>query len=102
ADDPRINGLVAPLNDAQTLQRITAERALNRRLGGGCQVPIAGYAEIEGDRLRLRALVGRPDGSEVVRGEVQGAPDEGERLGTTLAEDLLGRGAAAILRDLYA
>lgn len=100
-DDARIHALLAPLNDAPTHIRVTAERAMNRRLEGGCQVPIAGYAVLDGGNLTLRGLVGRPDGSEVVRGEVSGPQQEAEKLGITLADDLLKRGAEAILKDVY-
>jgi hydroxymethylbilane synthase len=102
ADDARINALIAPLNDAPTRTRVLAERAMNHRLEGGCQVPIGGYAELTGDRLRLRGLVGRPDGSEVVRGEIEGPAAEAERIGIALADDLLSRGAGVILKDVYA
>jgi hydroxymethylbilane synthase len=100
-DDPYINGLLSVLHDAPTATRVRAERAFNHRLNGGCQVPIAGYAELVGDRLRLRGLVGRPDGSAVARGEVEGHGDDAEALGTALADDLLARGAGHILRELY-
>ncbi len=101
ADDARINGLLAPLDAPETRIRVTAERALNARLEGGCQVPIGGFAVLDGDDLHLRALVGRPDGSEVVRGEVRGPAAEAERLGIELADDLLRRGAADILKAVY-
>lgn len=100
-DDPYINGLLGVLHDAPTATRVSAERAFNQRLNGGCQVPIAGYAELFGDRLRLRGLVGRPDGSAVVRGEVEGDREEAKALGTALANDLLARGADRILKELY-
>jgi hydroxymethylbilane synthase len=102
ADDERINALVAPLNHTETRIRVLAERAMNDRLEGGCQVPIGGFAELENGRLHLRGLVGRPDGREVIRGEIEGAPEEAERLGVALADDLLSRGAAAILKEVYA
>ncbi|QKT03696.1 hydroxymethylbilane synthase [Ectothiorhodospiraceae bacterium 2226] len=101
ADDERINTLIAPLNDAKTAVRVRAERALNAHLHGGCQVPIGGYAELEHGVIVLRGLVGRPDGTEVVRGVISGRPDDAEELGVVLAEDLLGRGADVILRELY-
>jgi hydroxymethylbilane synthase len=75
---------------------------MSQRLLGGCQVPIAGYAMLDGGELWLRGLVGEPDGSQVVRGELRGARTEGDALGRALAEDLLGRGARAILERLYA
>jgi hydroxymethylbilane synthase len=102
SDDARVNALIAPLNDPETLVRVRAERAMNARLQGGCQVPIGGYAELEHGVIVLRGLVGNPDGSEVVRGVVSGRPEDAEELGNVLAEDLLARGAAAILDALYA
>jgi hydroxymethylbilane synthase len=101
-DDPFINALIAPLNHPATATRVRAERAMNERLEGGCQVPIGGYAELDGDTLLLRGLVGRPDGSEMVRGEIAGRAVEAEFLGTTLANDLLSRGADEILQEVYA
>jgi hydroxymethylbilane synthase len=99
-DDERIMQLLAPLDHADTHTRLRAERALNHRLNGGCQVPIAGFALLEGDDIYLRGLVGRPDGSEVVRDEIRGPASEAERLGTELAERLLAQGAETILREL--
>ena len=99
-DDARMRELVAALDDPATRIRVAAERAFNARLQGGCQVPIAGYAVLEGDRLWLRGLVGEPDGSRIVAGEIRGPTDAASTLGATLAEDLLGRGADAILRRL--
>ncbi len=102
ADDGRVNDLLAPLNHAPTETCVRAERALNAGLQGGCQVPIAGFAELSGQRLRLRALVGSPDGGRIIRGETTGAPAAAEELGTTLANELLARGARAILDQVYA
>jgi len=101
-DDNRINDLLMALNHQQTRTCVLAERAMNARLEGGCQVPIAGFAELENDRLTMRGLVGRPDGTEVVRGNIEGAASEAEQLGTALADDLLSRGAREILKDVYA
>jgi hydroxymethylbilane synthase len=100
-DDERVAGLVAQLNDPPTATRIAAERALNERLQGGCQVPIAGYSEISHGVIVLRALVGRPDGSELVQGVISGKPEDAEELGQALADDLLSRGAREILADVY-
>ena len=100
-DDERVRGLVSALNDSQTAIRISAERSLNEALQGGCQVPIAGYAEISHGVILLRALVGRPDGSELVQGVISGKPEDAVELGQVLAEDLLSRGAREILADLY-
>ncbi len=99
-DDVRTQALIAPLDDATTHTRIAAERAFNARLQGGCQVPIAGHALLEQDRIWLRGLVGEPDGSRIVAGEIRGPATDASALGTALAEDLLGRGAGAILRRL--
>ncbi len=99
--DERTGGLVKALNDEQTAIRVQAERALNEALQGGCQVPIAGYAEISHGVILLRALVGQPDGSELVQGVISGKPEDAEELGRVLAEDLLSRGAREILEQVY-
>ena len=101
ADDQRVNALIAPLHHADTASRVRAERAMNNRLEGGCQVPIAGHAILEGDELWLRGLVGSVDGKTIIRDEIRGHRDEAETLGVTLAERLLGAGAADILKELY-
>jgi hydroxymethylbilane synthase len=74
---------------------------MNTRLEGGCQVPIGSYAELEGDTLWLRALVGAPDGSQMVRGERRGPAFEAESMGISLAEELLNGGAREILQEVY-
>ncbi len=101
ADDAAVLDLVAPLNDPDTAVRVHAERAMNHRLEGGCQVPIAGYAELARGVLLLRGLVGSVDGREVIRGDIAGRPEDAELLGRTLAEDLLARGADRILEAVY-
>ncbi|MFO7603606.1 MAG: hydroxymethylbilane synthase [Gammaproteobacteria bacterium] len=101
-DDARLHQLLAPLNDPMTQTRVLAERAMNARLQGGCQVPIGGYAEISHGLLLLRGLVGQPDGSDIITGEIAGPLENAEELGTVLADDLLGRGAKEILDALYA
>jgi hydroxymethylbilane synthase len=101
-DDRYTLELIEILNDAETHCRVVAERALNARLEGGCQVPIAGYAELESERLSLRGLVGKPDGSEMVRGSIQGMADDAEALGELLAADLLAQGAGELLQGLLA
>jgi hydroxymethylbilane synthase len=100
-DDERVNRLIAPLHDIDTAYCVTAERAMNHRLNGGCQVPIAGYAMLESGKLWLRGLVGEPDGSKIIRGEVEGKVDEAESMGQGLAERLLEWGADSILQTLY-
>ena len=101
-DDERVNKLIAPLNDPDTHIRVLAERAMNHRLQGGCQVPIAGYAELSKGILLMRGLVGQTDGSVILRGEIAGRPEAAEELGVALAEDLISRGADTILANLYA
>lgn len=100
-DDERVNALIATLNDTDTAFCVTAERAMNTRLMGGCQVPIAGFALLNHDKIFMRGLVGEPDGSCVIRAEISGHTSEAEALGTTLAEDLLGQGADLVLKHLY-
>jgi hydroxymethylbilane synthase len=100
-DDTQVLERIQVLEDASTHLQVKAERAMNARLQGGCQVPIDGYAILEGNQLFLRGLVGDPDGSQIVTGEIRGPAEEAERLGTTLGEDLLMRGAADILHRLY-
>jgi len=100
-NDAKTLALLQPLNHAETQIRVAAERAMNHRLEGGCQVPIAGHAELGGHQLRLRGLVGRPDGSSLVRGEISGPAEQAAQLGISLADDLLRRGAREILRDVY-
>ncbi|MCU7885165.1 MAG: hydroxymethylbilane synthase, partial [Candidatus Thiodiazotropha sp. (ex Lucinoma annulata)] len=97
ADDPLVNDLIAPLHHQETAFCVLAERAMNQRLNGGCQVPIAGYAMLESGNLWLRGLVGEPDGSRIIRGEVEGTPEEAESMGKGLAERLLEWGADTIL-----
>ncbi|SDW94648.1 hydroxymethylbilane synthase [Marinobacter mobilis] len=100
-DDQELMDLLAPLNHPDSADRVRAERALNRRLEGGCQVPIAAYALLEDDTLWLRGLVGSVDGKEIYRVEGRAPRAEGERLGKELAEDLLALGAGRILADIY-
>lgn len=100
-DDADTERLIQALDHGPTRIRIRAERALNERLAGGCQVPIAGYAELTDGRLWLRAFVGQPDGAKVLRGEREGTPAEAEAMGTSLAEELLRRGADKILAEVY-
>ncbi|MGD8999845.1 MAG: hydroxymethylbilane synthase [Granulosicoccaceae bacterium] len=101
-NDSRIEALIAPLDHAVTHTCLAAERALNKRLAGGCQVPIAGFALFSGETLHVRGLVGRTDGSEVLRSEIYGHAEEAANMGLVLAEDLLAQGADEILEALYA
>ncbi|MBD1570973.1 hydroxymethylbilane synthase [Aliivibrio sp. S10_S31] len=101
-DDDRLRALLEPLNHPETANRVLCERAMNNRLEGGCQVPIGSYSLIDGDQIWLRALVGEPDGSVMIRGEVSGPVSDAEALGTQLADQLLNDGAKEILERLYA
>ncbi|MDH3220518.1 MAG: hydroxymethylbilane synthase [Gammaproteobacteria bacterium] len=100
SDDDELRALIAPLAHTETTLRVTAERALNQTLNGGCQVPIAGYAVLEQDGLYLRGLVGEPDGSKILRAEVRGASTAAHQLGVELARQLLVQGADRILARL--
>ena len=95
--DPELDALLQPLHCNATSARLQAERAVVKRLNGSCQVPIGAYAELEGDELWLRGLVGSPDGTDMVRAEARGNPADGQALGTALAEELLAGGADKIL-----
>ncbi len=99
-DDTTINNLIKVLHDRKTSLQVSAERALNARLQGGCQVPIAGFAEIDGSEIFLRGLVGNPDGSRIIRAERNGSIDEAEDLGRAVADEMLSKGAAKILRAI--
>jgi len=93
-------GQLAPLAHAVTARCVAAERAFSRALSGSCNVPLAAYAEMEGSRMRLRGLVGAPDGSRVVSGEEAGPAGDAEALGVALAARLKSQGAAEILARL--
>ncbi len=100
-DDSLINELIAPLHHKTTATCIAAERAMNARLEGGCQVPIAGFAEIEGECLSIRGRVGNPDGSELISAQATGVISQAQWLGESVAESLLARGADRILQAVY-
>ena len=87
-DDVRTAALVAPLNHAESAVRIAAERSLLAGLDGSCRTPIAGLAEVDGDRLRLRALVALPDGSASHAAEEEGRLSDAVQIGQTLAARL--------------
>ena len=99
-DDDEINTLLAPLHHGKTAIRVNAERALNSRLNGGCQVPIGGFAELDGDQVRLRGLFGFPDGSKIFRSEKVGLHEHAYELGIEVAEELLAQGGDKVLKLL--
>jgi hydroxymethylbilane synthase len=101
-DDDATHALLAPLHDADTAACVEAERAINHRLHGGCQVPIAGHATLRNGYITVRGLVGEPDGSRILRDEIRGPMAGASALGEAVAGRLLFRGAQAILSSLYA
>lgn len=101
SDDVETKALLAPLEHAETRVRVLAERAMNRKLQGGCQVPIGAYATVEGQTLHLSGLVGSLDGSQILSEQVSGDTADAEQLGETLANKLLAMGADKILADVY-
>ncbi len=94
--------IIKVLNHTETEIRTTAERAMNHRLEGGCQVPIGVFAELDGDKISMRGLVGALDGSQILKADIQGSAADAKALGVTLAEKLLDQGAKAILDEVYA
>jgi len=100
-DDLETNQMIAFLNHSETSAAVRAERALLKRLEGGCQVPIAAYGELEGEVLNLRGLVGSVDGKVLITDELKGSASDAESLGITLAENLLQKGAGEILEEVY-
>lgn len=99
--DSLTNRLLAALNHAPTRVCTAAERALNAALHGGCQLPIAAYAQLHGDALRLRALVADADGGPAIQAEGRGPATEPQALGERVAKELLARGARAIIEKAY-
>jgi hydroxymethylbilane synthase len=100
-DDEQVQRLVAPLHHHETALVASAERGLNAGLSGGCQVPIASYAQLIDDKLWLRALVGSPDGAEVLREEIlafMGSASDAEAVGQQLAQRLLAKGADRLIQ----
>jgi hydroxymethylbilane synthase len=99
--DLELHALLGPLNHADTAARVSAERAMNKHLNGGCQVPIACYAVLEGDDLWLRGLVGAPSGERLLRAEARAPRGDALALGVSVAEQLLAQGAGEILQEVY-
>ena len=100
-DDTEVTSLLASLRCPRTWIVVSAERAMNKRLAGGCQVPIAGFALIDGDEVWLRGLVGRPDGSRILTADARANVEDAEALGEAIAEKLLSQGADEILAEVY-
>ncbi len=101
SDDTFVRDLLGRFEHPPTRITVTAERALLHRLEGGCQVPIAAHAVLEGETLTLDGLVASVDGRRVIRHQIQGAATEAYHLGTRLAERLLAEGGDVILKEIY-
>ena len=100
ADRTDLVGVLAPLHHADTAACVLAERAMSRVLAGSCQVPLGGFAEVSGARLRMRGFVASPDGKQLIRAEQTGSVSAPEALGDAVAQDLLAQGAGEILAAL--
>jgi len=100
SDDLEIKALLAPLKHAESELCVKAERAMNHRLHGGCQVPIAGYATLNGDKITLQGLVASVDGKTVLKSNLSGPSDQPEVLGVAVADALLKQGAGPLLAAL--
>ncbi|MEM7208724.1 MAG: hydroxymethylbilane synthase [Pseudomonadota bacterium] len=98
--DKDVMQLIETLHDDKTASRLAAERALNARLNGGCQVPIAAYAEIDGETLDLRGMVASPDGKRILYSDVRGDVADAHSIGIRAAESLLEQGAHELLSSL--
>ena len=101
-NDTRVLNYLAKLNHNPTACCVMAERAMNTRLQGGCQVPIGGFATLNGEELELNALVGSLDGSTIIRASGKALQRDAEQLGIRIAEQLLAQGADKILAEVYA
>ncbi|QIW16613.1 hydroxymethylbilane synthase [Pasteurellaceae bacterium RH1A] len=100
-DDERVLRYISVLNHQPTRYCVEAERAMNTRLQGGCQVPIGGFATLEGDEISLNALVGSLDGTEIIRASGRAKLEEAQQLGQQVAKSLLAQGADKILAQVY-
>lgn len=98
-DDKATLALIAPLNDPITNACVTAERAMCRRLGGGCKVPVAAYAQIQHDQLWLRGLVASQNGIQIIRSQLTGSSDHANDIGTRVGVELIQLGAEKILKE---
>ena len=99
-EDQEVKQLLAPLNHEDTAARVAAERAFLGRLGGGCQVPLAAHATLQGDTMKLDAIIGHPSGAPMYRDGEEGPRAEGEAMGIRVAERLLEAGGAAVLDEV--
>lgn len=100
ADDAEVIEMVSVLDDREAQIATTAERAFLARLGGGCRLPMAALGVVEGDSLRLRALVSDPEGRRILRGELTGAASDAQAVGAALGDQLLAQGAAELIAEV--
>lgn len=99
-NDPVVTPLIESLNDPGAEICLAAERAISRRLYGGCMLPIAGHAVLDADQIHVQGLVARVDGSEILRASHSGPAADAEPVGLAVADDLLAQGADRILAEL--
>jgi hydroxymethylbilane synthase len=99
-DRADVIALLQPLHDADTAACVMAERSMSRALGGSCQVPLGGFAEVTNGKLRMRGFVASPDGQRMMRSEAIGEIDHPEALGNKIADELRAQGADVILAEL--
>jgi hydroxymethylbilane synthase len=99
--DHVVRDLIGFLNHGETELTVRAERAFLKELEGGCQVPLAGYAKLDGDRLELEGMVAELDGSVLIRDKLFGSKEKPEELGVKLARNILGSGGDTILQKIY-
>lgn len=99
-DDEEIIQLIEPLKDTDAVLRTRVERAVATALQGSCQVPLAVFADLDNEMLGIRALVGMPDGSRLLKSERSGPASAADQLAAAVAEDLLGQGASQIIASL--
>lgn len=100
--DEHTLALIVALNDPVSNDCVTAERALCRRLGGGCSVPVAAYAQIHHEQLHLRGLVANHNGTRILRAQLKGEREHADSIGTRVAEELIQQGAEKILQEFNA
>ena len=100
-DDAEIHRIIETLNHNESYICVSSERACLKKLEGGCQVPIAAHAGLDGQELTIRGLVGSLDGKTIIKSTVEGRATDADALGTSLAEALLAKGARAILDQVY-
>jgi len=99
ADSAELAAYLAPLNHQPTALAVRAERMVSRLFGGSCQIPLAAHATLEGEVMRLRAMVATPDGTQMASADLSGPASAPEVLGEQVASVLRAQGADAILQQ---